>query len=137
MSRPQPQLVVTRTRAERGNRADEERVKTAFRGRWRLPRKALLAELQAGGWDDLTDDRLRLICRYSRGEICASSSCGVMLTRVAPTIYVNRAISEHLSRARESKARATEIQSVLNGAPRSLRMNDASHGPENVSGGAA
>lgn len=115
MTPTQPRLVGYRTRADRSDRADIERVKSAFRGRVWMRRKDLLTQLRADGWP-ITDDRLREICRYSRGELIGSSSKGYGITRLAESGEVNHVIGEMLSRSRETKERAAEIQSVLNGA---------------------
>lgn len=109
----QPRLVETRTRAERVEPALLDRLVSRLQGRGWVPRRVLRVEL------GISDDKLREIARFSRGEVVGSSALGGYgLVRELPTADVHRVLAETRSRSRELAARAGEIIQVLNNRPR-------------------
>lgn len=108
----QPRLVATRSRSEHANREAVARLIAHLHGRRWVHRRQLRAEL------DISDDLLRALARYSRGEVIGSSSRGYGLTREVPVEDVHAVIAESLSRSKELRARVSEVLQVLHGRPR-------------------
>lgn len=106
-------LLRLRLRSERADPDLLRRVTSCLQGRGWVRRRELRAEL------GISDDKLREIARYSRGEIVGSSSHGYCLTREASVEEVGAVVGEWLSRSKQLKARVSEVLRVLHGRPRS------------------
>ena len=66
----------------------------------------------------MSDDLLRSLARYSRGEIVGSSAKGYCLTRQASVEDVGAVVGEWLSRSKQMRARVSEVLQVMHGRPR-------------------
>lgn len=116
----QARLVATRSRDERANPDLLGRLIAHLRGRGWVHRRQLRTDL------NLTDDALRALARYSRGEVIGSSARGYGLTREVPVGDVHAVIAESLSRSKQLRARVSEIFRVLHGQPRAKYSSNTS-----------
>lgn len=107
----QARLISTRSRSERANPVLVARLTGCLDGRGWVRRRELCAEL------GMSDDLLRSLARYSRGEIVGSSAKGYCLTRQASVEDVGAVVGEWLSRSKQLRARVSEVLQVMHGRP--------------------